>query len=98
MVECTAFFLTVFTGQYLGVLVLSRSYSPLSEPVFHGNCHNQINMARRATDVHRMDMRHSIAQHYRAFTFFFLKVASKIAKNSKDTLYLETHLAFRVGD
>ncbi len=34
---------------------------PLSEPVFHGNCQNQINMACRATDVHSVDIRHYIS-------------------------------------
>ncbi len=83
MIECTAFFLTVFTGQYLGVLVLSRSYSPLSEPVFHGNCHNQINMACRATDVHSVDIRHYIAHCSTLLSIYiYWKVSSKIAENS----------------
>ncbi len=83
MVECTAFFLTVFTGQYLGVLVLSRSYSTLSEPVFHGNCHNQINMACRATDMNRCTQYTLYCSLLNTTeNLIALKVASKIAKNS----------------
>lgn len=78
MVECTALLLslTVFTGQYLGVLVLSRSYSTLSEPVVSGNCQNHINMACRATDMSSCTQLWIcaiillIAQNYRAFHFF----------------------------